>query len=52
VLLVAHRLTTLAAVDRVALVARGRVAEAGAPTALAASGTLYPRLLAAWGGAA
>jgi ABC-type multidrug transport system fused ATPase/permease subunit len=50
VLLVAHRLTTVAAADRVALVARGRVIEEGAPAALAISGSVYPRLLAAWGG--
>jgi thiol reductant ABC exporter CydD subunit len=50
VLLVAHRLTTAAAADRVALVARGRVLEEGAPADLASSGSVYPRLLAAWGG--
>jgi thiol reductant ABC exporter CydD subunit len=50
VLLVAHRLTTVAAAHRVALVARGRVIEEGAPAALAISGSVYPRLLAAWGG--
>jgi ABC-type multidrug transport system fused ATPase/permease subunit len=50
VLLVAHRLTTVAAADRIALVAHGRVAEEGAPGALATSGVVYPRLLAAWGG--
>lgn len=49
-LLVAHRLTTVAAAGRVALVARGRVVEEGAPGALATSGVVYPRLLAAWGG--
>ena len=52
VLLVAHRLTTLAAADRVAVLARGRVVEEGAPAELAASGAVYPRLLAAWGGTA
>jgi thiol reductant ABC exporter CydD subunit len=51
VLLVAHRLTTVAAADRVALVSGGRVIEEGAPGALAVSGRWYPRLLAAWGGA-
>jgi ATP-binding cassette subfamily C protein CydD len=50
VLLVAHRLTTVAAADRVALLSHGRVVEEGAPGALATSGTVYPRLLAAWGG--
>ena len=52
VLLVAHRLTTVAAADRVAVLARGRVVEEGAPAALAASGVVYPRLLSAWGGTA
>ncbi len=52
VLLVAHRLTTVAAADRVAFLAHGRVVEEGEPAALAASGTVYPRLLAAWGGSA
>lgn len=52
VLLVAHRLTTVAAAARVALVANGRVVEEGAPTALAKSGRVYPRLVAAWGGKA
>jgi ATP-binding cassette subfamily C protein CydD len=52
VLLVAHRLTTVAAASRVALVANGRVVEAGAPTALATSGSVYPRLVAAWEGKA
>ena len=51
VLLVAHRLTTAAAADRVAIVARGRVLEQGAPAYLASSGRVYPRLLAASGGA-
>ena len=51
VLLVAHRLTTVAAASRVALVSGGRVIEEGAPASLATSGTVYPRLLAAWGGA-
>jgi ATP-binding cassette subfamily C protein CydD len=50
VLLVAHRLTTVATADRVALLSHGRVIEEGAPGALAISGTAYPRLLAAWGG--
>jgi ABC-type multidrug transport system fused ATPase/permease subunit len=51
VLLVAHRLTTVVRADRVALVAHGRVIEEGAPRQLAVSGRVYPRLLAAWGGA-
>ena len=52
VLLVAHRLTTVAAASRVALVANGRVVEEGAPAALATSGRVYPRLVAAWEGKA
>ena len=51
VLLVAHRLTTVAAADRVALVSRGRVIEEGTPEALASLGHRVPRLLAAWRGA-
>ena len=50
VLLVAHRLTTVAAASRVAFVAHGRVVEEGAPASLATSGRVYPRLLAAWRG--
>jgi len=50
VLLVAHRLTTVVAASRVALVASGRVVEEGAPAALATSGRVYPRLVAAWRG--
>jgi ABC-type multidrug transport system fused ATPase/permease subunit len=52
VLLVAHRLTTVAAAARVALLRDGRVVEEGTPATLAASGTVYPRLLAAWAGTA
>jgi len=51
VLLVAHRLTTVAAAARVALVSHGRVIEEGAPASLATSGSVYPRLVAAWRGA-
>jgi thiol reductant ABC exporter CydD subunit len=51
VLLIAHRLTTLAAADRVAVLAHGRVVEQGTPGSLAASGAVYPRLVAAWRGA-
>jgi len=50
VLLVAHRLTTVAAAARVALVSHGRVIEEGAPASLATSGSVYPGLLAAWRG--
>jgi thiol reductant ABC exporter CydD subunit len=52
VLLVAHRLTTAARADRIALVAHGRVVEAGTHRELAAAGRGYARLLAAWQGAA
>ncbi len=51
VLLVAHRLTTVAGAERVALVAHGRVVEEGSPGHLASSGRAYSRLLAAWEGA-
>ena len=52
VLLIAHRLTTVAAADRVAVVSQGRLIEQGTPAALAESGSVYPRLLAAWRGTA
>jgi thiol reductant ABC exporter CydD subunit len=51
VLLIGHRLTTVARADRIALVARGRVAEQGPPRELGAAGRGYARLLAAWPGA-
>lgn len=51
VLLIAHRLTTVARADRVAPLARGRIVEEGPPAELAAKGHAYPRLLAAWEGA-
>jgi thiol reductant ABC exporter CydD subunit len=51
VLLVGHRLTTVARADRVALMARGRVVEDGTPRELRAAGGGYARLLAAWQGA-
>ncbi len=51
VLLIAHRLTTVAGADRIALVARGRVVEEGAPRELGAAGRGYARLVAAWRGA-
>ena len=50
VLLIAHRLTTAATADSIALVMRGRVVEAGAPQQLASEGRVYPRLLAAAAG--
>ncbi len=52
VLLVAHRLTTAASADLVALMAHGRVVEQGPPDLLSRTGAVYPRLLAAWRGAA
>jgi ATP-binding cassette subfamily C protein len=52
VLLVGHRLTTVAAADRVALVARGRVVEHGTHRELRQLGGDYARLVAAWDGAA
>jgi thiol reductant ABC exporter CydD subunit len=51
VLLVGHRLTTVARADRIALVARGRVVEEGTPRQLGAAGRGYARLVAAWQGA-
>ena len=51
VLLVAHRLATVARADRIALLARGRLLEEGPPEELAARGQAYPRLLVAWGSA-
>ncbi len=47
VLLIAHRLTAVAGADHVVVLARGRVAEQGSPTALAARHGLYARMLAA-----
>ena len=51
VLMVAHRLTTLERVDRVAVVSSGRVVEQGTPDDLRTTGTVFPRLWAAWRGA-
>jgi len=51
VLLVGHRLTTVARADRIALVARGRVVEEGPPRQLGSAGGGYARLVAAWQGA-
>jgi thiol reductant ABC exporter CydD subunit len=50
VLLIGHRLTTVSRADRIALVARGRVVEEGAPRQLSEAGRGYARLLAAWEG--
>ncbi len=47
VLLIAHRLTTAAAADRVVVMAHGRVQEAGTPAELASARGPYARLLAA-----
>jgi ABC-type multidrug transport system fused ATPase/permease subunit len=52
VLLVGHRLTTVARADRIAFVARGRVVEEGTHRQLEAAGRGYARLLAAGQGAA
>jgi thiol reductant ABC exporter CydD subunit len=52
VLLIGHRLTTVARADRVALVVRGRVVEEGTHRELGAAGGGYARLVAAWQGAA
>jgi ATP-binding cassette subfamily C protein CydD len=51
VLLVAHRLSTAAAADQVAVVVEGRVVEEGAHAVLARTGRVYSRLVAAWDGA-
>jgi ATP-binding cassette subfamily C protein CydD len=47
VLLIAHRLTTVAGADQVVVLSRGRVIEQGRPAALAAAGGSYARMLAA-----
>jgi ABC-type multidrug transport system fused ATPase/permease subunit len=47
---VAHRLPTVTAAERIAVLSGGRLVEQGSPGELARSGTVYPRLLAAWGG--
>jgi ATP-binding cassette subfamily C protein CydD len=52
VLLIAHRLTTAFAADRIVLLSGGRVLEAGAHGDLLAAGGAYARLWAAYGGAA
>jgi thiol reductant ABC exporter CydD subunit len=51
VLLVGHRLTTVAAADRIAVVARGRVVEEGTHGHLRRASRHYARLVAAWEGA-
>lgn len=52
VLLIAHRITTVLDADRIVLLDRGRVAEQGTHDELLAAGRIYPRLVAAWRGAA
>ncbi|HZU76347.1 MAG TPA: thiol reductant ABC exporter subunit CydD [Dehalococcoidia bacterium] len=47
VLVVAHRLSTVAAANRVVVLERGRVAEAGAPSALLRAGGAYSALVGA-----
>ena len=51
-LLIAHRLTTALAADRVAVVVGGRIVECGAPSKLAEERGLFAGLVAAWRGAA
>jgi thiol reductant ABC exporter CydD subunit len=51
VVLIAHRITTVLDADRIVLLEHGRVAEQGTHDELLAGGRLYPRLVAAWGGA-
>ena len=52
VLLIAHRITTVLDADRIVLLDHGRVAEQGTHDELLEVGRLYPRLVAAWRGAA
>jgi len=52
VLLIAHRLTTVADADALAVLFGGRVVEIGAPGALRAAGGRYASMLRAYGGAA
>ncbi len=47
-ILIAHRLTTAQRADRVVVIDRGRVVEAGAPRDLVAAGGPYARMYAAW----
>jgi ATP-binding cassette subfamily C protein CydD len=50
VVVIAHRLSTVAQVDRVAVLDAGRVHESGVPAALLAQGGAYARLLSAYAG--
>jgi ATP-binding cassette subfamily B protein len=52
VIVIAHRLSTAARADRVAVVDHGRIIEHGAHDELVARGGAYARLFAAWEGAA
>ena len=52
VLLIAHRLTTVADADTVAVLSDGRLVEAGTHGSLLASGGRYAAMRAAYGGAA
>ena len=44
-LIVAHRLSTIASVDRIVTLRKGRVQEVGTPAELAVSGGIYSQLL-------
>ncbi|MDO4239143.1 ABC transporter ATP-binding protein [Micrococcus sp.] len=44
-LIVAHRLSTIASVDRIVTLRKGRVQEVGTPAELAVSGSIYSQLL-------
>lgn len=52
VLLIAHRLTTVADADVLAVLSGGRIIEVGTPDALRAAGGQYASMLRAYGGAA
>jgi thiol reductant ABC exporter CydD subunit len=51
VLLIAHRLTTVARADAIAVISNGRVVEHGTPAALAAAAGPYSAMVRAYGGA-
>jgi ABC-type multidrug transport system fused ATPase/permease subunit len=51
VLLIAHRLSTVLDADKIVLLSAGRVIEEGTHGELLAQGRVYPRLVAAYGGA-
>ena len=52
VLVIAHRLESVRAADRIAVIEHGRVVEYGPPAALLAQGGAYRAALAAYEGAA